>query len=137
MHLETWLGPSLSMSIWLLFRMTDMQVDENTPIPASSGETQRKRKIEPSSKEPAKTSDVKEKKSASPKILQSSRHDAAEDSDDEPVLVTSKQVKRPKLEGQLYGRYTGGATVRELEFPHCTFADSLLCRFFQLLYSFR
>lgn len=77
-----------------------MQVDENTPLAAPSEEIQRKRKSEAAAKD-GTVDDKKGKKAASPKILQSSRDTDLDDaSDEEVVVVSSRQVKRPKLAGE-------------------------------------
>lgn len=81
-----------------------MQVDENTPLAASSAEAQRKRKSKAAAKDSDDAADKKDKKSASPKVLQSNKYASADGSsdDEEVVVVTSRQVKRPKLAGERY-----------------------------------
>lgn len=76
-----------------------MHIDENTPLPPSSADGQRKRKTEDSAKENSKSSGKQDKRSTSPQVLQSERQDGSDGSDDDCVVVTSKQAKRPKLAG--------------------------------------
>lgn len=85
----------------------DMQIDENTPLPASSGDGQRKRKTEDPAKEKSQSSKTGKdsKRSSSPKILQSNRSDDSDDSDEVSMVVTSKQAKRPKLAGAFDTRF--------------------------------
>lgn len=84
----------------LIYSIVAMPVDENTPLPGTSSEAQRKRKSEGAVKDDSNSADKKGKASTSPKILQSSRHASIDaSSDEESPVVTSKPVKRPKLSG--------------------------------------